>query len=75
MAAPHSFSDLDLMKQAARQAALAARLGCDPAWGASLAEHVLREVPPPPGAAVAGFWPLPGEIDIRTLLLALSVRP
>ena len=28
----------------------------------------------PPGAVVAGFWPLAGEIDIRPLLLALHQR-
>jgi len=67
MAAPH-------LKMAARQAALLARAGCDPAWGAQLGEHVLRECPPAPGQVVAGFWPLPGEIDIRPLLLALAER-
>ncbi len=30
--------------------------------------------PPPPGAIVAGFWPMGGEIDIRALLHALHER-
>ncbi len=29
---------------------------------------------PQPGQVVAGFWPLPGEIDVRPLLHALSAR-
>ncbi len=54
--------------------ALAARASCDPAWGARLAEHVLGNAAPPAGATVAGFWPLPGEIDIRPILHALFAR-
>jgi len=61
-------------KAAARALALKTRAGCDPVLGAALAAHVLRECPPPLGAVVAGFWPLPGEIDIRPLLLALHER-
>ena len=72
MAAP--LSPLDALKRAARTAALAARAGCDPALGARLAAHVLRDLPPPEGAVVAGFWPLDGEIDIRPLLGALHAR-
>jgi 5-formyltetrahydrofolate cyclo-ligase len=53
---------------------MAVRAGCDPGRGACLARHVLRDAPPPPGAAVAGFWPLAGEIDIRPLLQALADR-
>ena len=74
MAAPHSISELDERKRAIRQRALLARAGCDPAWGVDLAHHVLRDAPPPAGAVVAGFWPLPGEIDTRPLLLALRER-
>ncbi len=70
--APHS--PLDEAKQAARLRALAARAGCDPAWGGRLAEHVLAERPPPAGAAVSGYWPMAGEIDIRPLLAALHAR-
>jgi len=66
-----SDQSLNDAKRAARNAAAAAREGCDPAWGAQLADHVLRDLPPPPGAVVSGFWPLAGEIDIRPLLEAL----
>jgi 5-formyltetrahydrofolate cyclo-ligase len=58
-------------KRMARARAIAARTGADPALGARLAEHVLREMPPPAGAVTSGFWPLEGEIDIRPLLEAL----
>jgi len=75
MAAPH-FSPAGLIeaKRVARAQAIAARTGCDPALGARLAEHVLRELPPPAGAVVSGFWPMEGEIDIRPLLEALDAR-
>jgi 5-formyltetrahydrofolate cyclo-ligase len=76
MAAPHPSSSHDLVeaKREARGRALAARTGCEPAWGARLTEHVLRDNPPPAGAVVSGFWPLGEEIDIRPLLLALLER-
>ncbi|MDE2005068.1 MAG: 5-formyltetrahydrofolate cyclo-ligase [Rhodospirillales bacterium] len=61
-------------KRASRARALAAREGADPALGAALAEQVLGALPPPEGAAVAGFWPIGAEIDIRPLLLALHAR-
>lgn len=62
------------LKAAARKVALARRAGCDPALGVALTAHVLREAPPPPGAVVAGFWPMGAEIDIRPLLRALHGR-
>jgi len=65
-------SPLDTEKSAARQAALARRAAGDPQAGPALAAQVLRHCPPPPGAIVAGFWPLPGEIDTIPLLHALS---
>ena len=65
---------LDADKIAARERALCARRGCDPAVGGDLARHVLADLPPPPGAAVSGFWPMDGEIDIRPLLTALHQR-
>ncbi len=74
MAAPHISSDLNALKAAARAQALAVRAGCDPAMGAQLCAHVLQDAPPAPGAVVSGFWPLPGEIDIRPLLHALAER-
>jgi 5-formyltetrahydrofolate cyclo-ligase len=61
-----------MTKLAARRIALQQREGCDPALGEKLAEHVLTKFCPPPGAVVAGFWPLPGEIDIRPLLFRLA---
>ena len=73
MAAPQ-ISDIAALKRAARQLTLAARAGCDPALGASLARHVLQTCPPPEAAVVAGFWPLAGEIDIKPLLHALHER-
>jgi len=62
------------LKSEARRVVLARRAEQDPALGAALAEHALREMPPPPGAVVAGFWPMGPEIDIRPLLLALHKR-
>ncbi len=63
-------------KAEARRLALARRAAiADPALGIRLAGHVLERGPlPPPGAVVAGFWPMGPEIDIRPLLLALAGR-
>jgi 5-formyltetrahydrofolate cyclo-ligase len=61
-------------KRAARDRARQLRLGCDPALGTALTEHILRQCPPPAGAVVAGFWPIEVEIDIRPLLVALHER-
>jgi 5-formyltetrahydrofolate cyclo-ligase len=57
-----------------RQRMIARRAGCDPARGAALAVNLLRDLPPPAGAVVAGFWPMGAEIDIRPLLEALHAR-
>jgi len=65
---------LDDAKQQARARALAARVGCDPALGEMLGAHLLRALPPPPGAVVSGFWPMGDEIDIRLLLKTLHQR-
>ncbi len=65
-------STLVAEKSAARQAAMARRAAGDPAAGAALAAQVLRHCPPPPGAIIAGFWPLQGEIDTRPLMNALA---
>jgi 5-formyltetrahydrofolate cyclo-ligase len=59
---------IDEAKRDARARALAARVGCDPALGRQVGVHLLRLMPPPEGAVVAGFWPMDGEIDIRPLL-------
>ncbi len=74
MAAPHISTDLTEAKRAARQRALAVRAGCDPGWGTALGAHLLRELPPAPGAVVAGFWPLAGELDVLPLLHTLIER-
>ncbi len=66
--------DIADAKHAAREAARQARAGQDGRLGMRLAGHVLAHCPPPAGAVVAGFWPLPDEIDIRPLLLALAGR-
>lgn len=56
--------------------ALARRSGAgDPAEaGRALARHLLETDVIPPGALVAGIWPLPGEIDLRPLMEALVVH-
>jgi len=79
MVVPHSIStpaeaSLAARKAAARRLALARREAADPSLGTRLAHHVLQAAPPPPGAVVAGFWPMGREIDIRPLLLALADR-
>ncbi len=73
MAAPYlsSSPDLDRQKSALRARALELRAKQHPALGDMLAEHVLASLPLVPGCAVAGVWPLPGEIDLRRLWHAL----
>jgi len=62
-------------KAQARRLALERRKGVDPvANGAALARHVLDRCPPPPGALVAGYWPMGDEVDVRPLLAALAER-
>jgi 5-formyltetrahydrofolate cyclo-ligase len=61
-------------KREARAQALERRAGADPELGAALADAVLRAIPPPEGAVIAGFWPIGDEIDIRPLLAALAAR-
>ncbi len=76
MAAPHSLSPADLLRQKAllRARACDVRDGLMPSLGAALAEHVLAEVRIEAGAAVAGTWPIAGEIDVRPLWVALHER-
>jgi len=73
MAAPHSHSPADLQsrKAALRSRARALRATLDPALGAQLARHAQRHLRPYAGAAIAGTWPLQGEIDLRPLWHAL----
>ncbi len=73
MAAPHT--SLGEQKRAMRAQARAVRAGCDPSLGDALVNCVLTSpLAPRSGQVVAGFWPLPGEIDTRPLLHALHAR-
>ncbi|MEJ0047413.1 MAG: 5-formyltetrahydrofolate cyclo-ligase [Rhodospirillales bacterium] len=76
MAAPHISqpSEIDREKAELRARMLAVRAGLDPALGAVLGAHVLRDLKLPAGAKIAGVWPLPGEIDLRPLWHALHDR-
>jgi 5-formyltetrahydrofolate cyclo-ligase len=65
---------IEAEKAAARRAAVLRRALCDPALGAAMSECVLRDCLPPRGAVVAGFLPLPGEIDTTPLLRELAAR-
>ncbi len=60
--------DLAAAKRLSREHALTVRTGCDPSLGVVAGRHLLAGYPPPAGAVIAGFWPLPGEIDLRPLL-------
>jgi 5-formyltetrahydrofolate cyclo-ligase len=73
MAAPHSLSDAEILRRKAelRARARAIRDGVPPGLGAAVAAQVLGLLRFGPGAAVAGFWPLPGEVDLRALWVAL----
>jgi len=61
-------------KAALRSEMLGLRAGLEPALGAQLAAHVLAADIVPPGAVVAGYWPMPHEIDILPLLHGLLAR-
>jgi 5-formyltetrahydrofolate cyclo-ligase len=65
---------LKAAKKAARQAAKARREGCDPNLGTELARHVCATCAPSPGAVVAGFLSMPGEINTMPLLRELHRR-
>ena len=60
---------LDECKRAARDAAILLLDRCDPASGAAVAAQIRPHVPP--GAAVAGFYPMRRELDLTALLHAL----
>ena len=74
MAAPHIPAELIEAKRLRAPADAGGARGMGSGVRAALAEHVLREAPPPAGAVVSGFWPMGQEIDIRPLLLALHER-
>jgi 5-formyltetrahydrofolate cyclo-ligase len=40
----------------------------DPEAGESLKRHLVEALAMPPGIAISGYWPLPGEIDVRPAL-------
>jgi len=63
------------MKRTERAAAKERRQGLDPvSAGQRLTAHVMRELHFAAGTAVAGYWPIGDEIDIRPLLYALYHR-
>jgi 5-formyltetrahydrofolate cyclo-ligase len=66
--------DTAAKKAALRAEMLGLRAGLDPALGAKLAEHVLASTIISVGAIVAGYWPMPHEIDILLLLHGLHER-
>ena len=75
--APAAASDIVLQaaKAAARKLARARRAGlANAAAPARLAEVVLAQYAPPPGAIIAGYWPMGEEMDPRPLMLALAAR-
>jgi 5-formyltetrahydrofolate cyclo-ligase len=57
-----------------RRRMLAVRRTQNPAAGATLAEHVLRDLSRETGSAIAGVWPFGDEIDLRPLWHALHAR-
>ncbi len=62
-------------KAAARKLARAKRAGLASAEAPTrLAEAVLAHYAPPPGAIIAGYWPMGEEMDPRPLMLALASR-
>lgn len=61
-------------KSRLREQMLAIRAACNPALGAALADHIMRDCPPPPGAKVAAFISLPGEISTAPILTTLAAR-
>ena len=75
--APAAASDTALRdaKAAARKVARARRVGlANAAAPARLAEAALAQYAPPPGAIIAGYWPMGDEMDPRPLMLALAAR-
>lgn len=71
-------SDISDDKRALRAQAIAARRLAHQREGAAaaarVAELAMRSVPFPPGAIVAGYWPIGEELDVRPLLAALAAR-
>ncbi len=73
MAAPHSDPpELVAAKRFARDAARLARGEGDEAADLAVCGRLLSLIPE--GPVVSGVWPLPGELDLRSLLSALHER-
>ena len=72
---PHSPTELVARKQSLRALALAARARLAPeaaaAAGDAATRHLIPVLSSSPGQTVSVFWPLPGEIDTRPLLMRL----
>jgi 5-formyltetrahydrofolate cyclo-ligase len=64
--------DIAAEKISLRRQALARRAACDPALGAELATHIMRQCRPPPGAKIAAFISLPGEMSTAPIISALA---
>lgn len=65
------------LKKELREQALGRRDALDPAWRAQAAQTLAGwadKLAPLPGAAVAGFWPMRSEMDVRPLMEALAER-
>ena len=59
------------LKDAMRREAMACRRRGATADSTKLTTHLLGSMLVPPRTAVAGYWPLPGEVDLRPLLVGL----
>ncbi len=62
------------LKTALRARAVEIRAGVGEDAAVALRERLLGMIDLPPGAVIAGIWPLPGEIDLRPLLELLHTR-
>lgn len=61
-------ADLKSECRALATAQRAAAFAADPEAGAALARQFQRAIAIAPGLSVSGYWPLPGELDVRPLL-------
>lgn len=64
-------SDLKVRLRAQAGAQRQAAFNADPAAGLGLADQFFHAIGIGPGLAVSGYWPLPGELDVRPLLSRL----
>ena len=64
--------ELSDIKAELRRAAYAEREAAwrqNPHAGEKLKQHLIEALAMPPGIAISGYWPLPGEIDVRPALV------